>query len=192
MILDPIGASRRQFLKGLAAAPVVLSAVANAADPHQDWRKALLQQDRHLELYRPASKERTKFCYWRLGRGYDKAEYLKGAWLLRDVEYNKEHYIDPQLLDTLFVIQEWLRREGRKPDIHILSGYRTPAHNFRLEGAARQSLHMKGQAADIHVPGVSTKLLAAMSMVISAGGVGIYMDKGFIHVDTGRVRTWRG
>ncbi|KPC17444.1 Uncharacterized protein AC499_0646 [Pseudomonas amygdali pv. lachrymans] len=39
---------------------------------------------------------------------------------------------------------------------------------------------------------MTTKLLAAMSMMIAAGGVGIYQDRGFIHVDTGKIRTWRG
>jgi uncharacterized protein YcbK (DUF882 family) len=192
MILEPTGISRRELLKGLAASPFIVSMAVHAADPQGDWRKALLQQDRVLELYRPSTKERFKFCYWTPGAGFNREEYLKGAWLLRDAEYNRQHYIEPKLLDILFIIQEWLRLEGRAHEIHIYSGYRCPEHNFRLEAAARQSLHMQGQAADIHIPGVSTKLLAAMSMVISAGGVGVYIDKDFIHVDTGRVRTWRG
>ena len=189
---DSTGPSRRQFLLGLAASPFLVSSVVEAADPVEDWRKKLLQQPRMLELYRPQSKEREKLCYWRPETGFDKREYLKATWLLRDVEYKTQAFIHSGLLDTICILQEWLRREGRQSDIHILSGYRTAAHNFRLEGAAKQSLHMQGKAADIHVPGISTKLLAAMAMMVSAGGVGIYMDKGFVHVDIGRIRTWRG
>lgn len=184
--------NRRNFLIGLAASPFMLSHNVLAADNTNDWRKKLLDQKRVLNLYRPSTKERYNFCYWTPEGGYDKKAYLQGAWLLRDAEYKQQHFIDPELFNVLFLIQEWLRREGRPSDIHILSGYRTPEHNFRLEKAAKQSLHMQGKAADIYVPGVSTKLLAAMCMLLSAGGVGIYLDNGFIHVDTGKIRTWRG
>ena len=191
MIIDSQGATRRQFLMGLAASPFVMSSVAQADEP-VDWRKSLLDQDRNLELYRPSTKERFKFCYWHKDSGFDRDAYLRAVWILRDAEYDRQKFIDPSLLDSLWLTQEWLRREGRNPEIEIYSGYRCPEHNFRLEAAAKQSLHMNGQAADIHVPGVSTRLLAAMSMVIGAGGVGIYLDKGFVHMDTGRIRTWKG
>lgn len=112
--------------------------------------------------------------------------------MLRDVQYKKAHNIDPQLLDILFLVQSWLKEEGRPSRIHILSGYRTPEHNFRLEGAAKQSLHVQGKAVDIHIPGLDTKVLALMSRYLGAGGVGVYVDRNFIHIDTGRFRQWRG
>lgn len=113
-------------------------------------------------------------------------------WMLRDVDYNSVVYMDPGLLDTLFVIQQWLIIEGRNGEIKVLSGYRTPEHNKRTKGSAKNSQHMRGTAADLHVPGVSTKLLAAMGRVIGAGGVGIYIKNNFVHVDTAGVRVWAG
>ncbi|WOF81651.1 DUF882 domain-containing protein (plasmid) [Pseudomonas sp. FeN3W] len=155
-------------------------------------KSKILDQDRCLELHRPQSKESASFCYWKKGTGFQKQGYLQAVHILRDVEYKTQHYIDPNLLDVLFLIQTWLKQEGRYSQIHILSGYRTPTHNFRLEGAAKQSLHMKGMAADIYIPGLSTKILALMSRYVGAGGVGIYLDKNFIHIDTGSIRQWRG
>lgn len=157
-----------------------------------DWKDNLLNQDRCLTLYRVSSKENSTFCYWRKGYGYDRDGYAKANWILRDVTYRTQVMMDPQLLDTLFIIQQWLILEGRSGEIRVLSGYRTPEHNKRTKGSARHSQHMKGTAADIHVPGVSTKLLAAMSRIIGVGGVGIYIEKKFVHVDTAGVRVWAG
>lgn len=160
--------------------------------PAYDWKANLLNQDRCLTLTRVKSKEVKTFCYWRKGKGYDVRGYNIGNWMLRDVEYDKVAYMDPHLLDTLFIIQRWLIIEGRNGEIQILSGYRTPEHNRKLKGSAKNSQHMNGKAADLHVPGVSTKLLAAMGRVIGAGGVGIYIRGNFVHVDTARVRVWAG
>ncbi|WP_134619843.1 YcbK family protein, partial [Pseudomonas aeruginosa] len=99
---------------------------------------------------------------------------------------------DPHLLDVLFIMQVWLQAYGQPSDIQILSGYRTPEHNGRLEGAAKNSLHMQGRAADIHIPGMSTQVLANMGKMIAVGGVGLYPSRGFIHVDTGSLRSWVG
>lgn len=158
----------------------------------RDWKDNLLDQDRCLTLYRVSSKENSTFCYWRKGFGYDRTGYAKANWILRDVTYRTQVAMDPQLLDTLFIIQQWLILEGRSGEIRVLSGYRTPENNRRTKGSARQSQHMQGTAADIHVPGVSTKLLAAMSRIIGVGGVGIYIEKNFVHVDTAGVRVWAG
>ena len=171
----------------LAALPSAL-----AESSFKQLHQVMLDRDRCLHLSRPQSNERVNFCYWKKDSGFQKDGYLKAVHILRDVEYRKTHYIDPHLLDVLFLIQSWLEQEGRPSEIQILSGYRTPAHNFRLEGAAKQSLHMKGMAADIYIPGLATKVLALMSRYVGAGGVGVYLDKNFIHVDTGSIRQWRG
>ncbi|WP_232968491.1 YcbK family protein [Pseudomonas putida] len=155
-----------------------------------DWRDNLLNQDRCLTLHRPETKEVSNFCYWRKGTGIDVAGYKKANWILRDWQDNQQTVMDIHLLNTLFLMQKWLIIEGRSGEIRILSGYRTPRHNARLDGAAKQSQHMKGKAADIYIPAVSTRLLAAMSRLIGVGGVGIYPKKNYVHVDTAGVRTW--
>lgn len=156
----------------------------------EDWKARLLNQDRCLTLHRPETREVSTFCYWLKKTGYNVEGYRKANWVLRDWQDNKQVMMDNHLLDTLFLMQQWLILEGRSGRIDILSGYRTPSHNARLDGAAKQSQHMNGKAADIYIPAVSTRLLAAMSRIIGSGGVGIYLKKNYVHVDTANVRVW--
>ncbi|HHN0573881.1 TPA: YcbK family protein [Pseudomonas aeruginosa] len=185
--------SRRRFLSCLASAPFALNfpMAATAADT-SDWRVRVLMRERVLRLSRPDSKERLNFCYWRPSTGWDARGYMAACHLLRDVKFSQQRQIDPHLLDVLFIMQVWLQAYGQPSDIQILSGYRTPEHNGRLEGAAKNSLHMQGRAADIHIPGMSTQVLANMGKMIAVGGVGLYPSRGFIHVDTGSLRSWIG
>ncbi|MBB4861253.1 uncharacterized protein YcbK (DUF882 family) [Pseudomonas nitritireducens] len=166
------------------------SPLLQAGQAPVDWRIALLSQDRCLNLYRQSTKERVNACYWYKRTGLDAVGYAKANYILRDAEERVQTRMDVKLLDVLFLIQQWLIAEGRNSDIHVLSGFRTPAHNKRLEASAKDSQHLHGKAADIFIPGLKTNLLAAMSRVIGVGGVGIYPVKNFVHVDTGNVRVW--
>lgn len=191
------GLTRRQLLMGAAIGSTAwfLPGMSAAAVQRQDWRVNVLMRERVLRLTRPNAKgksETSDFCYWRPQSGWDNRGYQQACHLLRDVEYGQRIDIDPHLLDVLFIMQTWLAYYGKPHDIRILSGYRTPEHNGSLEGAAKNSLHMQGRAADIHIPGMSTRVLADMGRMISVGGVGMYPDRGFIHVDTGPIRTWVG
>ena len=51
---------------------------------------------------------------------------------------------------------------------------------------------MKGQAADITLPGRPLRRLYEAALAMQLGGVGYYPDDNFIHVDVGRVRRWQG
>jgi uncharacterized protein YcbK (DUF882 family) len=111
--------------------------------------------------------------------------------LFRDIRQNAPGPMPVQLLDMLGQIQ--LRCGQGKPLI-LLSGFRTPQTNNALEGAARQSLHLQGQAADIRIPGVAVQEIAAAATEVSRRysymGIGTY--PGFVHVDIGPLRGWRG
>ena len=78
---------------------------------------------------------------------------------------------------------------------HIISGYRDPNTNERLRttrggGVAKTSLHMQGRALDIRMPGVPLDELRDAALELKAGGVGYYSSDRFVHIDTGRVRSW--
>lgn len=68
--------------------------------------------------------------------------------------------------------------------IHVTSGYRCKEHNAAV-GGSTNSLHLTGQAADI------TCKLSLLRLYFEAlgigefqtGGVGLYPDNNFIHVD---------
>jgi uncharacterized protein YcbK (DUF882 family) len=183
--------TRRLIISSIlaTAAGSILPASAQSAP---DWRNQVLMQDRVLHLTREKTGETASVCYWRPGSGYDMQGYLAACHLLRDVDYNTQAYIDLKLLDTLFVIQQWLRTYGKPYQIVILSGYRTPEHNGSLENAAKTSLHVQGKAIDFYIPGVPVAGLAAIGKIVGVGGVGFYPSGNFVHLDTGRVRSWRG
>ncbi|MBD5631707.1 MAG: DUF882 domain-containing protein [Clostridia bacterium] len=68
--------------------------------------------------------------------------------------------------------------------VSITSAYRTPSHNKSV-GGATSSYHVKGQAADFTVTGVSNRDVAKYLQDIGAKGIGLYdYTGGFVHVDT--------
>lgn len=109
--------------------------------------------------------------------------------LFRDHRTNQIHAIDPELLKLLVSMKALL--ETTEP-IHLVSGYRSPQTNRLLAtkngGVATKSQHLCGKAADIKIPHRSLKQLQRAAKSLKKGGVGRYSS--FVHVDTGRVRTW--
>jgi uncharacterized protein YcbK (DUF882 family) len=99
--------------------------------------------------------------------------------------------IDPKVLDRLFQLHS---ASGGSEPFQIISGYRSAATNAALRarstGVAEHSLHMEGRAIDVRLAGVPTSQLARLALQQSSGGVGFYRVSDFVHVDTGRVRTW--
>ena len=78
--------------------------------------------------------------------------------------------------------------------VTINSGYRTPQYNTKVGGVAH-SQHCYGTAADITVRGQKPAAVAAYARQLMPdwGGVGVYSQKGFTHIDTREVRAdWNG
>lgn len=78
----------------------------------------------------------------------------------------------------------------------LLSGYRSAKTNAMLRsnssGVARNSLHMKGQAADLRLKSRSVGQMAKAAEACASGGVGRYSRSNFVHMDCGPVRHWGG
>ena len=80
---------------------------------------------------------------------------------------------------------EILRRKCGNAPITVTSGFRCWARN-ELVGGASKSKHLDGMAADIVVAGfhpLEVADIAERIEVFSHGGIGIYTDHGFTHVD---------
>jgi len=145
---------------------------------------------RRLALYNVNTGESYNSIFW--ANDFYIPQGLKSLnWALRDFHTNTTHPIDRRLLDLLAALQEKL---GTNEPFLLTSGYRTPETNARLvaEGAAVNSLHMQGQAADISLRGRSLDQLHRAALSLHGGGVGYYPAHGFVHVDVGPIRTWGG
>lgn len=145
---------------------------------------------RRLALYNVNTGESYNSVFW--ANDYYIPQGLKSLnWALRDFHTNTTHPIDLRLLNLLVTLQEKLDTD--EPFL-LTSGYRTPETNARLvaEGAAVNSLHMQGQAADISLRGRSLSQLHGAALSLRGGGVGYYPAHGFVHVDVGPIRTWGG
>jgi uncharacterized protein YcbK (DUF882 family) len=115
---------------------------------------------------------------------------------LRDWRNNESTTMDPQLMLLISQIRDKLDLSPQTK-VDMISGYRSPQTNAALRaaggehtGVASKSQHMLGKATDLHMPGVPLDRLHLVAMSMQAGGVGYYPKDGFVHVDTGRVRTW--
>jgi zinc D-Ala-D-Ala carboxypeptidase len=80
-----------------------------------------------------------------------------------------------------FLIWEFEGHFGRK--VIMSSGYRDGRHNAAAGGSSN-SFHTRCMAADFYIPGVDKQQLVAFALQrSSAGGVGCYPGRQFIHVD---------
>lgn len=197
------GISRRILLQGAAAAamPLVSTPLWASRDLAQAGARGRAasgpaiprwpqpSQTRQIWLKRQQTGEMLVARYAEGGR-IRMDEYVAICRLLRDTQAGVAAYIDLELLDLIFAIQSWLVAWNIDIPIIVTSGYRTPRTNAATEGAALNSMHVKGRAVDVHMPGVPARYLGQLATVFGAGGVGFYSARGFTHLDTGHVRYW--
>ncbi len=97
---------------------------------------------------------------------------------------------DKNIVKGLAQRLQYIRRKLGGKNLYINSGYRTYAHNKEV-GGAKNSLHMRGWAADVRMSDLTMperkKFLIAASEC-GIGGIGFYST--FIHIDLGNKRKW--
>ncbi|MDD5210853.1 MAG: DUF882 domain-containing protein [Sulfuricurvum sp.] len=98
--------------------------------------------------------------------------------------------MDSNLFSVLAKAPRWLSSDQIDKPIILTSGYRTEHTNNMTEGAAVNSMHLYGKAADIHMEGIPIDYLARLLRLSGGAGIGIY--SGFVHVDTWKERSWNG
>jgi len=171
---------RRRFLSAGAGLGAVLGASSRA-----DATNA-----RVLSFDNLHTGERLSAAYWANGTLIDR-NCRKIDWILRDFRSGDVAVISPRLLDLLFRLRQ---RLGTDAPFEVISGYRSPHTNAALvrasTGVATRSLHMKGMAIDIRIPGLKLTRVRDEARKLAMGGVGFYPKSDFVHVDVGRVRTW--
>ncbi|OOZ37582.1 DUF882 domain-containing protein [Solemya velesiana gill symbiont] len=174
---------RRRFLRtSLALAGGIIAAPAVATVRRTG--------ERRIELLNLHTGEKAKILYWSGGM-YQPGGLNDLNHLLRDHRTGDVYDMDTGLFD---LVHDLGLEFGSQQKFEIISGYRSPKTNKSLSnkssGVAKRSLHMQGKAMDLRMPGVSLDKLKQTAMNLQRGGVGFYPKSGFIHVDTGRVRSW--
>lgn len=116
---------------------------------------------------------------------------IKLNTFLRDFRTGAIHPIDSGLLDIISAVKTRTQCNGI---IEVISGYRSAETNQALQnqssGVAKKSLHMQGQAIDLRIRNLATCNLRDVAANLRSGGVGYYAKSDFVHLDTGRSRTW--
>jgi len=101
--------------------------------------------------------------------------------------------IKPELVEQIQRFRNllWISY-GQEIPVKISSGCRCPNHNEAV-GGMRNSLHIQGSAADVlfeHVPVmVAGRMvyLANQLGLMKVGGLGVYPDRNFLHLDVRRL-----
>jgi len=180
------GLTRRALLGAFAATTV-------AAAPTFAKAAGLLRgagDIRRIRMYSGRTGESIDTIYWIEG------EYIKDVikevnYFMRDWRSDATKSMDMRTIDIMSASHNLM--DVREPYM-LLSGYRSPQTNAMLRarsrGVAKNSLHMKGMAADLRLKSRSVNQMARAATACSAGGVGRYSGSNFVHMDCGVVRSW--
>jgi uncharacterized protein YcbK (DUF882 family) len=145
---------------------------------------------RELSFRHTHTHETLSVVYWRNG------EYVPSALerinhFLRDFRTGDVADMDPELLDLLHIVYQ---QTGSSGSFEIISAYRSPKTNdmlrSRSNGVAKRSQHLLGKAIDVRLTDVPIANIRKVAYGLGAGGVGFYSRSNFVHLDTGRFRTW--
>jgi uncharacterized protein YcbK (DUF882 family) len=180
--------NRRRLLQVFAAGVV-------AAAPTYSNAFGLLRgagDIRRVKMYSGRNGESIDTIYWIDGK-YIPEAFDEISYFMRDWRSGKVKLIDNRTVDIIAASHQLLDSDAA---FSMLSGYRTAATNralrARSSSVARNSLHVKGQAADLRLQGRSVTQIARAAISCNAGGVGKYRRANFVHMDCGDIRTWNG
>ena len=189
--------TRRSFLKtafaasgGIAVARIV---VAQGDAVSQTLAEKPELAERAIELHNTHTNE-TVSVVFRRGEEYLPRAIASLRTVMRDHRNGEAHDIDLALYDQLHDLALAAHCEAR---FEIISGYRSPESNSAMaarpgSGVAKRSLHMEGRAIDVRLHGCPCTDLRDLALAAKRGGVGYYRRSDFVHLDTGRFRTWNG
>ncbi|MEE4299744.1 MAG: DUF882 domain-containing protein [Pseudomonadales bacterium] len=171
--------------KRLSTALLVVAGLASHAPA-----AAKTTAERSLAFRHLHTAETLDIVYWRDDDYVPEALAAINAFL-RDWRTDDATVIDPELLDLLHQVYEESGSRGR---FEVISAYRSPRTNEMLRsstsGVAKRSQHLLGKAIDVRLTDVPISRLRKIAYGLARGGVGFYERSNFVHLDTGRFRTW--
>ena len=182
------GMTRRALLGAFAASAITVAPTYSSAAGFLRGGGDI----RRLRMYSGRTGERIDMVYWIEGN-YIKDALEEITHFMRDWRNDQRLTIDSRTVDIMAAAHNLM--DVSEPYM-LLSGYRSPETNAMLRrrssGVAKNSLHMKGQAADLRLASRSVSQMARAAQACHGGGVGRYSRSDFVHMDCGPVRTWGG
>ena len=144
-----------------------------------------------VKLVNAWNNERLDVTYRDEAGRYDWEALDDVNYLLRCHSTGEIGTIDVRVLEHVNLV---LKHLGTDREIQVISGFRSPEHNALLvrsgRRAAKNSLHIQGQALDIRIPGIHHKVIRNAALELKYGGVGYYPRSKFVHLDSGPFRHW--
>jgi uncharacterized protein YcbK (DUF882 family) len=188
MMTDTTGLTRRGVLTAFAA--TAITAAPNFSNAAGFLRGS--GDIRRIRMYSSRTGERLDMIYWVEGH-YIRDAVKEVTHFMRDWRTNEVKDIDLRTVDIMAAAHNLL--DVNEPYM-LLSGYRSPRTNAMLRarsrGVAKNSLHLRGQAADLRLSSRSVGQMARAAAACRGGGVGRYSGSNFVHMDCGPVRSWGG
>ena len=178
--------TRRGILRAFAATTLVAAPTYSSAAGFLRGAGDI----RRIRMYSGRTGESIDTIYWIEGK-YIKDAVREINHFMRDWRQDETKSMDIRNYDIITATHNLM-------DVHepylLLSGYRSPATNAMLRsrsrGVAKNSLHMKGQAADLRLKTRSVGQIFNAAVSCGSGGVGKYSGSNFVHMDCGVVRNW--
>lgn len=179
-------ACRRPWHAPALALAMLASASACLGEPSRFF----FSGDGTIELHHAHFEERIALQYRDQAGRYDPTAVARIQHFFRSRENGSVGEVSLRLIELLDFVED---RFAPKRMV-LVSGYRSPELNERLrQGGARTakaSLHTQGIAADVQPVGLDLRQLWTSLRELQVGGVGLYAEDGFLHIDTGRPRFW--
>jgi uncharacterized protein YcbK (DUF882 family) len=153
--------------------------------------KSFFNETGALTLFNAHTNDRLSVNFRRPDGSYDLDALQAVNWIMRCRYTDQTTIMDVSAIEYLSLVDKKL---GGGNEIHIISGYRSPTFNSLLvqngRHVARHSLHPFGKAIDIAIPGIPLDKIRHTAVALQLGGVGYYPGAGFVHIDSGKIRTW--
>lgn len=144
-----------------------------------------------LSLCNAHTDERLSVTFRKADGTYDIEALNALNWIMRCHFTNQQTVMDVNTIEFLNLVDN---RLGGGNEIQIISGFRSPTYNSLISSngrhVAKQSLHLVGKAIDIAIPGTDLNTVRRTAVALQMGGVGYYPGAGFVHIDSGKFRTW--
>jgi uncharacterized protein YcbK (DUF882 family) len=176
---------RRVLLLGAVAASALAGAAEAAPRRSAPQPRRAGPAARRLQLRHAHTGARFAGPYHD-GRTPDPSAMAELSIVLADSRTGAVRPFDPHAIDVLWEVAQ---KAGAAGELLIYSGYRTPETNALVDGAG-DSQHLRAAALDVHMPAERLAGFGETALRLGRGGVGIYAQRGFVHLDSGPVRSW--